>query len=279
MRVETYKLLKSLITDAGFGDDITWAEKIEPPRDALEFAREHAFVVCNSGMRAKTACLIFRKVMAALEAGRPLSGVFGHEHKCQSIQYVHDHREEFYARFKEVERDGTEAVLEFLQTLPHIGGITRYHLAKNCSISCIKPDRHLVRIASHFDTTPEELCRALALASGDKITTVDTVIWRAASLELIRYEGGVPLIPDWPDELDEMSVGCPQCGAPARLSVGFCRRRAMVEWSVMCEECRCGFYVAPRAGGMWVAPIQGYGEFEEFLLSPDKIANARPVHA
>lgn len=274
MNVETYRLLKTLITAAGFGDDITWAENIEPCESADLFQREHSFVVCNSGMRAKTACQIFRKVQQALEAGRPLGEVFKHESKCRSIQHVYDRREELFARFKEVEGEGDDAILAYLVTLPHIGDTVKYHLAKNLGIPVSKPDRHLVKISAHFGTDTKGLCSALAEESGDKVTTVDTVIWRAASFDvaIIGYEGDVPLIPMWPSDRDEMNVSCPQCGRRERVNVGFVRREALAEWTFLCEDCNCGYMVEPRAGGLWMAGIEGQSSFEPFILEEQKPA-------
>jgi hypothetical protein len=36
------------VTAHGFGDDISWAESIEPPATAEAFASEAIFVICNS---------------------------------------------------------------------------------------------------------------------------------------------------------------------------------------------------------------------------------------
>lgn len=250
MRVETYLLLKHLITDAGFGDDITWAENIRECRSADDFAREHCFVVCNSGMRARTACGIFEKVMGALSRGRPLSEVFRHEHKCYSIQYVYDRRHELFARFKEIQ--GDEWKLAFLRTLPHIGDITKYHLGKNLALQVCKPDRHLVRIAALYDQSPEQLCRALSKASGDKITTVDSVIWRAASEQIIRFRDDLPLIPSWPYDRDSVAVTCPCCSAAVGVEIKEAREVGVSWWVEVCRECKGQFLIEITCFGVEV---------------------------
>jgi hypothetical protein len=48
-----------------------------------------------------------------------------------------------------------------------------------------KPDRQLMRIAGRYRMTPEELCSTLAKKTGERIGTVDSVIWRAANLGMI----------------------------------------------------------------------------------------------
>jgi hypothetical protein len=74
--------------------------------------------------------------------------------------------------------------LNELQRLPFIGPITRFHLAKNLGLDVVKPDRHLVRIARAAGfTDPEAMCRVVAEVTGDRLATVDVVLWRFATLE------------------------------------------------------------------------------------------------
>ena len=49
----------------------------------------------------------------------------------------------------------------------------------------MKPDRHLVRIAEHYGTDCFTMCQKLSDEIGDRVGTVDYVIWRAANLKLI----------------------------------------------------------------------------------------------
>jgi hypothetical protein len=48
-----------------------------------------------------------------------------------------------------------------------------------------KPERQLKRVAGKYGKTPEEFCTELAKKTGDRIGTVDTVMWRAANLGMI----------------------------------------------------------------------------------------------
>lgn len=260
MRVETYLLLKNLITDAGFGGDVAWAENLGECQSADDFAMEHAFVVCNSGMRAKTACGIFEKVRKALAQSRPLSEVFGHKHKCYSIQYVYDHRVELFEQYKVVAAsDKTETkdeILAFLTTLPHIGDTIKYHLFKNMGGQVCKPDRHLVRIAAFYETTPHDLCSALAAATGDRITTVDTVIWRSASLEIIKFrKDNIPSIPNWPFEQDTIDVICPNCARRSSANIRYFRQHGLTSWPDLCSVCEVAYQVEPVFGGLRVSLI------------------------
>lgn len=180
-----YLDLKHKLIEAGYEEEIRWAENVGECKSAIEFSREHAFVVCNSGMKEQIARSIYEKLWKILLRGkRKLNEKdFGHNPKRMAIQWVFDNQETLfrtYTRAKSIEEK-----LEFLQTLPHIGPITVYHLAKNFGVDCCKPDRHLERIAQAEGTTPAALCAKLAKATGDRIATVDMVLWRAANLGLI----------------------------------------------------------------------------------------------
>jgi hypothetical protein len=75
--------------------------------------------------------------------------------------------------------------LAFIEILPWIGPITRWHVAKNFGLDVIKPDRHLVRVATAASCTPQALCAKIAAHTGDCLPLVDTVLWRAGNLGLI----------------------------------------------------------------------------------------------
>lgn len=175
-----YLDLKRELIEAGYAGEIDWCEDVRECESADAFALEHAFVVCNSGMRAQVAVQIYRRVAAALKQGASLNGVFGNRSKRRAIQHVWDNRERLFAEYL-----AAEDKLAFLETLPHIGKIVKYHLAKNFGMDVAKPDRHLVRIAAEHGTTYDVMCRSLSEAVGDRVGTVDYVIWRAANLGMI----------------------------------------------------------------------------------------------
>lgn len=180
MELAEYLGVRAELVRRGFGDDIKWAESVGAPANAELFAQEHAFVVCNSGMRAQIAAMIYRKVMGALVGGAHPSSVFGHKGKSEAIWTVWQERAEWFSRYHEADDK-----VAFLGSLPWIGEITKWHLAKNFGVDVVKPDRHLVRVATRYGTDPFTLCDRIARASGDRIGTVDYVIWRGCNLGII----------------------------------------------------------------------------------------------
>lgn len=181
MDSKTYLDLKQKIIDEGFQQDVDWATNLKPCRNAFDFFVEYCFVVINSGMKAQLARPIFEKVLDAFLYDKPAAEVFGHKGKVSGLNYVWENQVELFIAYLKAEDK-----LSFLQSLPWIGGITKYHLAKNLGDTTMyKPDRHLVRVAEFYKTTPEILCRKISEETGDSVALVDVVIWRACNLGLI----------------------------------------------------------------------------------------------
>jgi len=190
MNVDEYLAIRTAVLTAGYGDDIEWSEMVKPPKDAKSFAREFIFVVCNSGMKFTVAVPIFKRIWATLETARTesrtiikelLSREFGHEGKVGAIVHVWRNRQLYFDNFK-----AAPDKVAYCETLPWIGPITKYHLAKNLGVDCAKPDRHLERIARAHGKTVDQLCNDLAQKSGDRIATVDVVLWRASAIGIIN---------------------------------------------------------------------------------------------
>ena len=178
LKLETYKKLRSELNSLGYSHEIEWAQSVQPVSNALTFWREFAWVVLNSGMKNQVAQGIWNRVKPTVEAGDSASNVFGHKGKAAAIDYVWSNKHRLLAEYQEADDK-----LLWIEALPWIGKITKFHLAKNYGHDCAKPDRHLVRIAGAEGT--HELCARLSLESGDRIATVDLVIWRCANLGLI----------------------------------------------------------------------------------------------
>ncbi len=178
MNLPDYLQLRGQLITLGYSDEIAWAQTVQPVTDADIFWREFAWVVLNSGMKAQVAAGIWQRVRPTVENGGSAAEVFGHKGKAAAIDAVYAHRGERLAEYL-----AAADKLAYLRGLPWIGDSTCYHLAKNFGHDVAKPDRHLVRIAGAEGV--HALCARLARASGDRVATVDLVIWRAANLRLI----------------------------------------------------------------------------------------------
>ncbi len=176
---EFMKLMCELI-DRGYGEEIEWQQSLMPCVDSWNFAQETVWVILNSGMKEQIARQIKDRIYAARNVGKDISEAFGHKGKVAAIKFVWDSYDRLFNEWIRADNK-----IEYLQTIPFIGKITCWHLAKNLGVDCVKPDRHLVRIADMYGWTPDDLCSKLSNDSGLKKCTVDIILWRAANLKLI----------------------------------------------------------------------------------------------
>ncbi|MER9056448.1 hypothetical protein [Mesorhizobium sp. M0910] len=166
-------------------DDIAWSENLKPPTDAEDFASEAIFVICNSGMKNTIAVKIFAKVMTAIQGDLSAFDVFRHPGKAKAIDLIWRTRADLLAGYL----SATDKI-EFCASLPWIGGITKFHLAKNFGADVAKPDVHLQRLADHEGITAQALCERLAAQTGYRAATVDVVLWRACANGVLNSRTG-----------------------------------------------------------------------------------------
>jgi len=187
-----YFKAKIAVEKEGYGDEAAWAENIKPlEKQTYEtFVGEYVWVVLNAGMKEQVARGIYDRFWAAMKAypatGSPYE-VIGHYGKRKAIR-------EMMLRHHTVlwELQNAADPVAYLETLPWIGPITKYHLARNLGIDVVKPDRHLVRLAERFGfASPLEMCQAIQadLATlvephlrPDRLGTIDVVLWRYCNL-------------------------------------------------------------------------------------------------
>jgi hypothetical protein len=184
--IDILELVQRLRAAGYADDDIAWAESLTEPTNATDFALEIIFVICNSGMRFTVARGIYDRVRFALLHGGSATTAFGHAGKANAINYVWRLKHSLFGDYF-----AAADKLAFIEALPWIGGITKYHVAKNFGLPYAKPDVHLERLARTFDTTPQALCEELAKASGYKVATIDTLLWRAAAIGILDTRTGV----------------------------------------------------------------------------------------
>ncbi len=180
MEASDYLALKEKVIEAGYAGEVDWAGSITTCVRPELFLEEYIWVVINAGMREQVARKIYTKVMEVLFTGVPVLEVFAHAGKAAAItKMACEYNEKFLCYDEATDK------LAFLKTLPWIGDITKYHLAKNLGVQCVKPDRHLVRIAKSFGMEPFQMCLRISEQTGDMLTEVDQVVWRAANLRLV----------------------------------------------------------------------------------------------
>ena len=156
-------------------------KRVLKPANANEFAEEVIYVICASGFKAEIAKAISTRCIAALKKGRSATTVFRHS---RAIDQVWQDRKRYFEEFRKTKD------IDWFETLPFIGPITKKHIAKNCGFNVEKPDVHLVRLAKNWNTTVDKLCTHLVDQTGYRRAVVDSLLWEACRNKLISSKTG-----------------------------------------------------------------------------------------
>ena len=204
---EFYQHAKSHCISHGFQREIDIVNQRRfDNQSPTDFLYAYVYVVLNAGMKNQVAEKIYEKYIH-----KGLNAI-GHPGKKDAVEELENNFKTWYFKLKEI--DSIQDKLDYLQTLPWIGKITKYHLARNLGIDVAKPDRHLVRLANHFNyDDPQSLCEYISTKTGDRVGVVDVVLWRFLNLN--------PTIAKRLDkELVVHELPCPKCGGKMRGKIG-----------------------------------------------------------
>lgn len=197
MLARAYLAAKAHVIDSGYAEEIDWQEDMGFERiTESDFLREAGWVVLSSGFRESTVRLLFPQISAAFLNWRDSKKIAGQLDQCTAAALlVFAHKQKIAAIGEIVSRVASEGFcrtkdkikvggVDFIQTLPFMGPVTSFHLAKNLGLSVVKPDRHLARISSLTGyATPRQMCQTIASVVGETLSVVDLVIWRYATLD------------------------------------------------------------------------------------------------
>lgn len=193
---EVYMTAKEWVIRRGFHAEIDWQSEVSLASiTESSFLQEVAWVILSSGFREAVLRSKFPAITEAFrwwrgaaeiatnrsECGRQALKIFNHKGKIEAILEVSDivYLEGFWS----IEQRLATKPLDFIRTLPYLGPVTSYHLAKNLGLPVAKPDRHLVRIAKTCGyESVQDLCATVGRIIGDNIPVVDLVFWRYATL-------------------------------------------------------------------------------------------------
>jgi len=177
--LENYKQAQDRVIAAGYQDEIKWCRDLEFEKcTSDQFFDEYVWCVLNAGMKEQVSRKIYDKFMQ----GRDLNGI-GHHGKREAVKTG---MKKYIQWFEELRC--SKDPIEYLQTLPYIGKVTKYHLARNIGIDCVKPDRHMVRLAENFGfKNPLEMCLEIQKhIPHEKLGTIDVILWRDCNLRQLK---------------------------------------------------------------------------------------------
>jgi hypothetical protein len=195
--IRAYLHAKEVIVRAGFGSEIDWQDHVRfEGITESDFLREYAWVVFSAGMRESVVRMKFAGISCAFLDWKSAADIAQNAHACQARALaIINHPGKVAGVVTAAQRIASEGFgvirdrvksegCQELRALPFIGPVTVYHLAKNIGLDVVKPDRHLCRVASATGfSTASDLCQTIAGYVGDRLSVVDLVIWRFATLD------------------------------------------------------------------------------------------------
>ncbi len=175
-----YDKARSYVLATQYRREVEWCET-RPPLETLDgydFFCEYVWVVLSAGMQSQVAEKIFHRYLENI--GNPEKAI-NHLKKRDAVESAILNYPIWLKTVKSLKTDAER--VEYLDTLPFIGKITKFHLARNIGIECVKPDIWLVRVAKHFGyPTPLDLCEYIKKSIGENLGVIDVVIWRYCNL-------------------------------------------------------------------------------------------------
>lgn len=194
--VNFYLKAKEAIIKEGFAEEIDWQNDIQFSQITESyFLEEAAWVVLSSGMKESVIRKKFPAISVAFYHWRSSIRIVKNKEKCRMrALMVFRHEQKINAIINianKISKNGFDSLkiciqnegIRYIQTMPYMGPATSYHLAKNIGFDVAKPDRHLLRIATITGyNNPQNLCKDISTSVGDRISVVDLVMWRFATL-------------------------------------------------------------------------------------------------
>jgi hypothetical protein len=189
---DLYRCVKDwlLSTDPDGQEMMNWSATLgKLPKCPEDMAGEIIWIILCAGRSAQAARTIEKRVWEAIQAGRPVVEAFGYKAKAAAIDRAWQERHKDFKALRAIAEP--EALVEWCGSLPFVGDDTKFQLAKNFGADVCKPDIWLCRLAGFPDRPRRNvkirfeacmaLCRPLAACSGDRIATVDSMLWLACN--------------------------------------------------------------------------------------------------
>lgn len=177
----------------------------------VEFAYECFYVICVAGFKQDYAKAICDKIIDFVNKNEKFTmedmlTIYKNKAKIKAIKDVWDNRLSYSYTFYSCKT--IEEKVEFLGTLPHIGNITKYHLARNLGLNFVKYDIWIQRLGVALYGTEDFVDKVnntkllpqikffcdimfnkIQEETSEKVGFIDVVLWRACQKGLIKING------------------------------------------------------------------------------------------
>jgi hypothetical protein len=193
---QLYRQAERAVRAAGFGWEIEWQRsRALSAFTEADLLRETAWVIMCSGFRERAVRSCFDYISLCFCDWEGAREIRRHAAACVETAFgrFRNRRklEAIVAVAEEIETHGFDALradimadaVATLQRFPFIGPVTSWHLAKNLGLDVAKNDRHLARLAGNLGfSDAQTLCHDIASQVAERISVVDLVLWRYATL-------------------------------------------------------------------------------------------------
>jgi len=205
-----FKIEKHII-ESGIGEDKDNFETIKkrllkpPVLNSGEFAQECIYVILAGGFRQKIAKKKYGEIMNYINSGGEISEknllkIFGNENKIRAIVKIWNNRVNYRDGFYKLKTDDEK--LNYLGKLPHIGEITKNHLARNLGINKVKYDVWIQRLAIALSKSKlkegfplndevkilcDKMFAQIEKATGLNKGYIDVVLWKACQTGILKF--------------------------------------------------------------------------------------------
>ncbi len=191
-----YITAKQTIIQEGYASEIDWQESISFDNiTEADLIREMAWVILSCGMRETVIRNIFPDITLVFFYWRSAREIYENQKYCRkkALSYFNNPRKinaiieiaqhVNFVSFQRIKESIRNEGISYIKQFPYMGPATSYHFAKNIGLPVAKPDRHLVKIAKKNGyNSVQKLCSDIANVIGDKISVVDLVLWRYATI-------------------------------------------------------------------------------------------------
>ena len=169
----------------GYGHESEWCRNVYFANMTKEdFQWEYVFaVLSSSGLQNQIVQKNFNKFCDAYHNGENAYDTVKNGRQKIAIMHVWANLDKIFEMLQSQPTD--EEKIEYLDTLPQIGPKAKKHLARNLGIDCVKPDRHMERLAERFGyESPDAMCLDIQrkLPVKERSGVIDVVLWRYCNL-------------------------------------------------------------------------------------------------
>lgn len=167
-----------------------WRSERPEACDDRDLLREYAWVVGSCGLTPQVLERLWTRLTTAFldwdtgeVAGRAIEvraaalGVMRNQRKIEAVLTMADDLARRPGQMARLAVLPVDQVPARLSTLPWVGPTNRYHLARNLGWDVVVRTGAVPRLAGFLETTPEALCARIAADTGERIRTVDLVLW------------------------------------------------------------------------------------------------------